>query len=111
MPSKLVASLAAVAVGGSLLLASAPASAQRWHYHRHHGGGGVAAGIIGGLAAGAIIGGALAPRPYYYGEPVYAAPPVYGDEDWLAYCSSRYRSFDPSTGTYLGYDGVRHPCR
>jgi len=31
-------------------------------------GGGVAAGIIGGLAAGAIIGGALA-RPYYYDYP------------------------------------------
>jgi hypothetical protein len=26
-------------------------------------------------------------------------------------CSERYRSFDPATGTYLGLDGNRHPCR
>jgi hypothetical protein len=25
-------------------------------------------------------------------------------------CSQRYRSFDPASGTYLGYDGQRHPC-
>ncbi|MGH6739994.1 MAG: BA14K family protein, partial [Bradyrhizobium sp.] len=22
----------------------------------------------------------------------------------------RYRSYDPASGTYLGYDGLRHPC-
>ncbi|HYS48509.1 MAG TPA: hypothetical protein VEM36_07035 [Xanthobacteraceae bacterium] len=42
--------------------------------------GGFAAGLIGGLAAGAIIGSATAPRYYgpgYYYEPapVYVAPP------------------------------------
>jgi BA14K-like protein len=26
------------------------------------------------------------------------------------YCAQRYRSFDPATGTYLGFDGQRHPC-
>jgi hypothetical protein len=37
-------------------------------------GGAVAAGVIGGIAAGAIIGGALA-NPHYYGPgPVYVAP-------------------------------------
>jgi hypothetical protein len=25
-------------------------------------------------------------------------------------CQQRFRSYDPSTGTYLGYDGLRHPC-
>lgn len=30
--------------------------------------------------------------------------------DWLASCSTRYKSFDPYTGTYLGYDGLRHRC-
>ena len=41
------------------------------------GGGDVAAGLLGGLAAGAIIGAATAPR--YYGPPpaYYAPPPVY----------------------------------
>ena len=77
----------------------------RWHGHGH-GGAGVAAGILGGM----ILGGIIASQPYYYGPPPgyygYAGPP-----DWLAYCSSRYRSFDPASGTYLGYDGLRHPCQ
>jgi BA14K-like protein len=28
----------------------------------------------------------------------------------VAYCSQRYRSYDPASGTFLGYDGLRHPC-
>jgi len=81
------------------------------------GGWGVGAGLLGG----AIIGGALA-APYYYGAPYYGAPyppaaygpgyypaPAYGG-DGAAYCASRYRSYDPATGTFQGYDGVRHPC-
>ncbi len=27
-----------------------------------------------------------------------------------AWCESRYRSYNPATGTFLGYDGLRHPC-
>ena len=66
-------------------------------------------GLGTGLVAGAIIGGALAgPPAVYYGPPVYAAPPVAGDP--VAYCMQRYRSYDPGSGTYLGYDGLRHPC-
>jgi hypothetical protein len=34
-------------------------------------GGQVAAGILGGLAAGTILGAATAPRPYYAPAPVY----------------------------------------
>lgn len=30
---------------------------------------------------------------------------------WMRYCSQRYRSFDPSTGTFIGYDGREHFCR
>ena len=26
-------------------------------------------------------------------------------------CAARFRSYDSSTGTYLGFDGARHPCR
>jgi hypothetical protein len=25
-------------------------------------------------------------------------------------CATRFRSYDPATGTYLGSDGRRHPC-
>ncbi len=77
-------------------------------------------GLGAGLLGGAIIGGALA-APYYYGPgPYYYGPPyppaAYGPGYYpapggdAAYCARRYRSYDPATGTYLGFDGVRHPC-
>ena len=31
-------------------------------------------------------------------------------EQALAYCESRFRSYDRTTGTYLGYDGNEHAC-
>lgn len=74
-------------------------------------------GFGAGFLGGALVGGALA-APYYYGPyPYYDAPyppayypaPGYGGNA-AAYCASRYRSYDPATGTFLGYDGVRHPC-
>jgi hypothetical protein len=33
-----------------------------------------------------------------------------GGGDSVAYCAQRYKSYDPASGTYLGYDGLRHPC-
>jgi hypothetical protein len=95
-----------------------------------HGGGGWRGGGWGGaaagLAAGAIIGGAVASQPWYgydydyapgyysYGyDPGYGyASPGYvtAPPDANAYCASRFRSYDPASGTYLGYDGLRHPC-
>jgi hypothetical protein len=65
---------------------------------------------VAGLAAGALIGGAIASQQAAPPPPPYAAAPV-GDESWMAYCSQRYRSFDPASGTYLGYDGRRHMCQ
>jgi hypothetical protein len=75
----------------------------------------IGAGV--GLATGLAIGSALA-TPYYYGPPAvyydappaayYRAPAPAGDA--TAYCMQRFRSYDPSSGTYLGYDGQRHPC-
>ena len=67
---------------------------QGWHYRRHYGQG---AAALGGLAAGAIIGGAIANSQARA-------------NDAIAYCAQRYRSYDPASGTYLGYDGNRHPC-
>jgi len=26
-------------------------------------------------------------------------------------CAQRYRSYDPESGTFRGYDGQRHPCQ
>jgi hypothetical protein len=61
-------SLAAAA----LLAAAASSSAQAGCR-----GCGVAAGVVGGLAAGAIIGSAIANSQPRYAEPVYAGPPTY----------------------------------
>jgi hypothetical protein len=95
-----------------------------------HGGGGYrrGGGFIPGAVAGAVIGGALASQSYaYYGGPGYYTPgysddqyyddggavavgPAPGGDDSVAYCMQTYRSYDPQSGTYLGYDGLRHPC-
>ncbi len=99
-------------------------------YRRHGHGGEIGAGLA-GLAAGAVIGGAIANSPayddpYYAPDAGYAPAPAYGygqdyaageDDavdpgagDQVAYCESRYRSYDPRSGTFLGLDGLRHPC-
>jgi len=76
--------------------------------HRHGGWGGVGAG----LAAGALIGGAIAASqgPYYGPGYGYAPGPAYVEGDAVSYCMQRFKSYDPRSGTYLGYDGLRHPC-
>jgi hypothetical protein len=69
-----------------------------------------------------VIGGALASSSYgyygpsygyyddgYYDDGAVAVAPPAGD-DSVAYCMQRYKSYDPASGTYLGYDGRRHPC-
>ena len=34
-----------------------------------------------------------------------------GSDEWMSYCSAKYRSFDPDTGTYVTYSGETLPCR
>ena len=100
------------------------------------GGQGAAIGAILGAGTGAVIasegerrangyyyhnrgcyvqrpdGAWVVAAPEYCGAPqrVYAPPParVMGDAD--AYCMQKYRSYDPRTGTFVGYDGIRRPC-
>jgi hypothetical protein len=67
----------------------------RYYGRRHHdndAGAAIAGGIL-GLAAGAIIAGSVAQN-----------------SNAVQYCASRFRSYDPRSGTYLGYDGYRHAC-
>ena len=42
---------------------------------------------------------------------VVAVRPEVGTDEWLSYCSTKYRSFDPDSGTYVTYEGERLPCR
>jgi hypothetical protein len=77
----------------------------RGGYYRGGRDAAIVGGVIGGLALGAVIAGANAAPPVAY------APRYGGGADWIAYCSSKYRSFNPNTGLYLGYDGQYHPCQ
>ena len=123
---------AAVAATTLATLPAANAGDRYWrnngrHYHHSDGGDLAVAGIL-GLAAGALVVG-LASQP----APVYANPyrqprprpirdypqTVYLDEyaslepwsaEWYDYCSNRYRSFSPRSGTFIGYDGQEHFC-
>jgi hypothetical protein len=105
MKIKFKTGIAVLALAAATTMAVAPADA-RWRGHHHYYGGAAA-----GFATGAVI-GALAARPYYYnyGYAYAPRPYYYGDAGAVSYCMSRFKSYDPESGTYLGYDGDRHPC-
>jgi hypothetical protein len=81
---------------------------RRRYYHRHYyrGGDALAAGAV-GLAAGALIGTAIASQAQ-----AQAAPPPPGtvDPQVAAYCARKYRSYDPVTGTFMATNGMRYVC-
>jgi hypothetical protein len=100
-------------------------------FRDHDRGFGAGAGFVAGLAAGSALGYGY--DPYYSGDysgdyygddyayndtydngydagyPVDAGVVVSSGGD-ASYCAQRYRSYDPASGTYLGFDGLRHPC-
>jgi hypothetical protein len=92
------------------------------HDHdRFRRGFGFAAGLAAGSALGYGYGGYYAPN--YYDDTAYnddyndGSAGYVGDPGYVvstgvdpSYCAQRYRSYDPASGTYLGYDGLRHPC-
>lgn len=109
MTKTLTAITAAAALAAALTLTPADAFARPR-------GGAIAAGILGGLAAGAIIGGAIASAP-----PVYAAPPppppayapVAGYGPYPPACPGGYWARRPLYGPYgefLGYSRPRFFC-
>jgi hypothetical protein len=87
-----------IATTGAFMTAGvSPAFAQRGR-GRGRGGGNIGAAI--GLGVGAaIIGGAIAAQQ---GEAQR--------QDAIGYCMQRFRSYDPQSMTYMGRDGLRHPC-
>ncbi len=88
MTAKIITtSIAALTLAGAVAATSTPAAA--WHYH-HGGWGGpaIAAGVVGGLALGAM---AASSQPYY------------------ATCVTREAVYD-SWGNFRGYRRVRVAC-
>lgn len=95
---------------------------RRWYegHRRHDDNNDAAAAAIFGLAAGAILGGiaagSMAPPPRSQATINSDAPPPaggyrFGSAGYVSYCSSKYRSFDARSGTFMGYDGYRHYCQ
>jgi hypothetical protein len=107
-----------------------------WGWGAPVAAGVVAGALVGGALAAPYYGyGPYYPGPYYPGPapayygyppppprypppapghpppaPGHAAPPGASAGDPVAYCTQRYRSYNPQTGTYLGTDGQRHQC-
>lgn len=117
------AAMVAALIGAVTMTASEPAAA------RSRNTGAVVAAGVAGLVLGGLIASQARPRyyyyyypdaprvRYYYGPPVYYGPPpvyygrpIYAADPAIAYCMRRFKSYDPYTMTYLGYDGYRHPC-
>jgi BA14K-like protein len=63
-----------------------------------------AAAAAGAIGAGAYYGGYGSNQyyDYYQGQGSTAE-----SANW---CAARFRSYNPETGTYLGYDGLNHSC-
>ncbi len=134
MKAFIKAAVLAIVATATVLPTLSVAHAEDWRRHRRHNSGDdLAIGAL-GLATGVIIGGAIAnsqpryrervyidPEPEYYEpRPVYRRQrPVvhqtYGSLEpwspaWYRYCSRRYRSFNPDSGTFRGYDGRDYFC-
>jgi hypothetical protein len=92
-----------------------------WRGHRRHGGWNNGWGW--GAAAAAT--GLLLGAPYAFGDDGYdgydGGYAGYGGDGYAyrgryaggggeARCEATFRSYDPSSGTYMGYDGVRREC-
>jgi hypothetical protein len=80
-------------------------------------------GFAVGVATGAFAAYPWGYDPYYDDDYAYDGDYAYYDDDEdgyetyaaapdtdVQYCIQRFRSYDVATRTYLGFDGLRHPC-
>jgi hypothetical protein len=118
MRSKFLGGTAAVVLAACTLATSVDtASAAPWGWHRGFGWpGAVAAGVVGGAIAAATS--PLWAPGYYDYYPGYTYAPAYGfapgpvvaNGGNTGWCEAHFRSYNPATGMYTGYDGLQHPC-
>jgi hypothetical protein len=94
-----VTGLTATVIAIGAMGAAVQPSAAGPHHHHHHGHRGHFGWGVGGF----LLGAALA-------QPRVVVVDEYGDSH-VRRCSIRYRSYDPASDTYMGYDGYRHYCR
>jgi BA14K-like protein len=112
---------------GSAQFAQGGFRSDRGGFRDHDRRFGRGAGFVAGLAAGSALGYYGSYDPYYNGDD-YAYNDNYDNGNYdtgypvepgvvvssaggdASYCAQRYRSYDPASGTYLGFDGLRHPC-
>jgi hypothetical protein len=85
---------------------------------------GGAVGFVAGILAGSANGQQPAPPPPHGHRPPppppaygHRPPPPHGRDNfapwtprWHQWCSQRYRSFDPRSGTFIGRDGREYFC-
>jgi hypothetical protein len=83
-------------IAGALAPGAADAGGSHGGHHGHHG---------------PRISFGWSHTPHVYGTPTFYGHPTPWTPAWYAYCRNKYRSFDPRSGTFLGYDGHRHFCR
>lgn len=69
----------------------------RYRRHNHVGP------VVGGLVAGAIVGGIIANQPHHR----YRSAP----SPHIEWCYSRYRSYDSRSNTFQPHNGPRRYCR
>ncbi|HEU5276166.1 MAG TPA: BA14K family protein [Xanthobacteraceae bacterium] len=122
--TKLIRAGSALALAScTAMIGAAPAAARSWHHHGWGWGGAVAAGVIGGAIAAATSPFWGPGYDYYspgyvyapgYAYPAYTYGRAYAYEprvsSGVGYCEAHFRSYNPATGTYLGYDGHYHHC-
>jgi hypothetical protein len=136
----LAGAAALAVIAGAVMASSTPAAAWRNRAPGPAAAVGAAAGaVLGGVAAATSPWwwGGYGYYPNYYGYAPgydYGAAPASGWESWgfgdngypqppwngsyaftapgrdQAWCESHYRSYNPATGMFLGYDGRHHPC-
>ena len=104
----------ALGLAGALAAASIVATTGSADAAIKHPKTAIVAGALFGFALGSLAANSYYNSyyyPYYYTpRPVYPLYPSYTYNSHAAACAATYRSYNPATDTYIGYDGYPHRC-